>query len=447
MDRVTGKVQKLQIPLALRLSIRNLWRRGNRFLLLLALVAFSSFVILSLASLFDTLVFNLKRKGSVYYGGDITVRGLKDRYTLLIENPDPLMQALREHLPPNTVVSPRINYRNTATTLFFAGDSIRQRIVNGVDFRAEAPMFEQVTFVAGSYKPLQEKGRARPGILISEPTARLLKARLGDDLLLYIPTLSGQINTATVMLEGIFRDSSLFGYYTAYMDIEALRTLVRFPEGQCTDIAVFFPHAQRVEPIARALQTALESRFPLTPLFSSTQDLWRYRDTTEWSGTKYALTTLDANLEQVNELLDAVRFIAYVLMGILAGVVFFGVTNSYRLTVFERRKEIGTLRALGMKRSSVMGFFLLEGLFLTLGAVLLGGVVAILFLWALSSVDFTILAGFDIFLRGKRLQASPSLPAFLQTLSICLLAVLIALAKPTAQAASVPPVEAMREGR
>lgn len=433
------------LRLVLRMAFRNLLRRGNRFLFLLLLVAFSSLVILSLASLFDTLIFNLKRKGSVYYGGDITVRGLKDRYQLIIEEPEPLLQALREALPEGTVVSPRINYRNTATTLFFAGDSIRQRIVNGVDFRNEAPMFEQVTFVEGSYKPLQDRNRKRPGILVSEPAANLLRARVGDDLLLYIPTVSGQINTATVVLEGIFRDSSLFGYYTAYMDIEALRSLVRFPNGQCTDIAVFFPHSKPSEEIARILQNTLESRFPLTPLFPRLQDLWAYRDATEWTGTRYAITTLDANLERVNELLDAVRFIAYVLIGILGAIVFFGVTNSYRLTVFERRKEIGTLRALGMKKAMVMEFFLAEGMFLTVISVLAGAVCALLFLTALSWIDFSFLAGFDIFLRGRRLQALPSMRALFLTFGVCITAVLIALLRPTLMASSIPPVEAMRE--
>ncbi|MFQ3620091.1 MAG: FtsX-like permease family protein [Spirochaetales bacterium] len=433
--------------LVLRIALRNLIRRGHRFLFLLLLVALSSLVILSMASLFDTLMFNLKRKGSIYYGGDITVRGLKDRYALIIEEPKPLMEAIQDFVPAGTVVSPRINYRNTATTLFFAGDSIRQRMVNGIDFRLEAPLFDQVTFVEGSYKPLQNPSRTRPGILISEPVARLLKARVGDDLLLYLPTLSGQINTATVVLEGVFRDSSLFGYYTAYMDIEALRTLIRFPEGQCTDIAIFFPGTKPDTDMARSLQQALEGRFPLTPLFFNQQDLWSYRDQTDWKGVRYALTTLDANLGKVNELLDAVRFIAYVLMAILGGVVFFGVTNSYRLTVFERRKEIGTLRALGMNRGTVLVFFLLEGICLTLTSVFAGACLALLLLFALSQVNFSFLAGFDIFLRGGYLQVSPTGEALLFTLLLTLAAVLLALLKPTIMAASVPPVEAMQEGR
>ena len=437
----------LEIPLPFRIAFRNLLRRGSRFLFLLVLLAFSSLVILSIASLFDTLVFNLKRKGSVYYGGDITIRGLKDRYQLIIEDPEPLRKGVQETLSPETVVSPRINYRNSSTTLFFAGESIRQRIVNGVDFTAEASIFQQITFIEGSYIPLQDRTRRRPGILVSEPVARILKARVGDDLLLYIPTVTGQINTAVVVLEGIFRDSSLFGYYTAYMDIEALRTLIRFPAGQCTDLAVYLPDSRSVEEAALRLQKALESRFPLTPLFLKQQDLWNYRDRTEWTGMRYALTTLDANLGQVNDLLDAVRFIAYVLLGILGSIVFFGVTNSYRLTVFERRKEIGTLRALGMPKGTVTVIFLLEGVFLTAFSLAAGAAGAMVFLFGLSKVNFSFLVGFDIFLRGGYLQVSTSANALLLTLLLSLSAVLLALLKPTLMAASIPPMEAMQEGR
>jgi ABC-type lipoprotein release transport system permease subunit len=430
-----------------RIALRNLWRRGNRFLFLLFLVAFSSLVILSLTSLFDTLVFNLKRKGSIYYGGDITVRGIKDQRTIIIEEPEPMLEAIRNAVPAGTVVSPRINYRNSSITLFFAGDSIRQRMINGIDFREEEPMFQQLTFTEGGYNPLQERFRKLPGILISEPTAQLLKARVGDDLLLYIPTRTRQVNTAVIVVEGIFRDSSLFGYYTAYMDIEALRHLTLFPEGQCTDIAIFFPEGYNGEKEARTLQAILEGQFPMTPLFAGQSELDNYRHSTEWKGIRYAINTLDSNLEQVNELLNAVRFIADFLVGILAAIVFFGVTNSYRISVYERRKEIGTLRALGMRKRSVTVLFLWEGVFLTLFAVGIGAVGALLVLGGLSLVDFSFLAGFDIFLRGKHLQAFPTWSALGTTLLLSLGAVLLALWKPTRMAGSVPPVEAMREDR
>ena len=50
-------VQWMCLPF--RIAFRNLLKRGSRFLFLLVLLAFSSLVILSIASLFDTLVFNL----------------------------------------------------------------------------------------------------------------------------------------------------------------------------------------------------------------------------------------------------------------------------------------------------------------------------------------------------------------------------------------------------
>jgi ABC-type lipoprotein release transport system permease subunit len=430
-----------------KIALRNLFRRGNRFLFLILLLAFSAMVILSLASVFETIVYNLKQKGALYYGGDLNIKGLYNRFNNIIEDPLPLISALREILPPGTLISERVNYRNLSTNLFFAGDSVRQRIVNGIDFEVEAPMFDQMSFLEGGYGGMGSPGRSTPGILVSEPTARLLKARVGDDLLLYIPTMTGQINTAPVILDGIFRDSSLFGYYTVYMDIDALRNIVHFPAPRATDIAVFFPGGRLPRKGLGPLQKELEGRFPMVPLFPSQQALWDYRDRTDWTGTRYAVLSLEANLERVNELLSAVRFIAYVLIGLLLGIVFFGVTNSYRITVYERRKEIGTLRAMGLPRSSVMVIFMLEGLFLTVFSTLCGALAAYGTLSLVGAVDFSFISGFDIFLRGGSLQFTPSLRVFSLTQGLSLLAVAVALFKPILQAASIRPVEAMRENR
>ncbi len=429
------------------MALRNLFRRGNRLLFLAFLLAFSSMIIFMLTSVFDTMIYNLKQKGSIYYGGDIDIKGIKDMFDLIIDDPEPLMSELRKTLPSGSVVSRRINYRNSGISLFFAGDSIRQRIVNGVDFRLEESIFKQMNFREGSYEGMIRTVGSTPGILISEPAARLLKVRAGDDLLLYIPTVTGQINTATVIVKGVFRDSSLFGFYTAYMDIEVLQDLIRLPKPQCTDIAVYFPRKKFSEEDLEVLHGSLEKKFPLTPLFPRLQDLWAFRDANGWSGMKYAFVSLKTNLERVNELLNAMRLIAYGLYGILLGIVFFGVTNSYRIAFYERRKEIGTLRAMGMRKASIVGLFLLEGLALALLSVSAGAMLADVLLLGLERIDFSFIAGMEIFLNGGFLKFNPTFLIFLHTLGLSLVAVLFALFKPTLIAASVPPVEAMRENR
>jgi putative ABC transport system permease protein len=60
-------------------------------------------------------------------------------------------------------------------------------------------------------------------------------------------------------------------------------------------------------------------------------------------------------------------------LGIIAA---FGVLNTALMSVFERTREVGTMRAIGSRRSRVVALFLLEGLFLgvvgAIGGALLG---------------------------------------------------------------------------
>jgi putative ABC transport system permease protein len=79
------------------------------------------------------------------------------------------------------------------------------------------------------------------------------------------------------------------------------------------------------------------------------------------------------------------------LITLIAGMVLFfviliGVVNTLRMTIRERTREIGTVRAIGMQRKDVLNMFLLETAFLALFASLIGAACAFLAMWGLSSI-------------------------------------------------------------
>jgi ABC-type antimicrobial peptide transport system permease subunit len=82
---------------------------------------------------------------------------------------------------------------------------------------------------------------------------------------------------------------------------------------------------------------------------------------------------------------------ALFLITFIAGVVLFlviliGVINTLRMTIKERTREIGTVRAIGMQKSDVLRIFLLETGFLAFFASLTGAALAFLAMWGLSSI-------------------------------------------------------------
>jgi putative ABC transport system permease protein len=67
------------------------------------------------------------------------------------------------------------------------------------------------------------------------------------------------------------------------------------------------------------------------------------------------------------------RFVGGILHAVLAIIAAAGVLNTALMSVFERTREIGTIRAVGSRRSRVVALFLLEGLFLGVGGAVGGG--------------------------------------------------------------------------
>jgi len=86
---------------------------------------------------------------------------------------------------------------------------------------------------------------------------------------------------------------------------------------------------------------------------------------------------------QLEFALFLITFIAGVILFI---VILIGVINTLRMTIRERTREIGTVRAIGMQKKDVLGIFLLETGFLAFFASVIGASLAFLAMWGLGSI-------------------------------------------------------------
>lgn len=82
-------------------------------------------------------------------------------------------------------------------------------------------------------------------------------------------------------------------------------------------------------------------------------------------------------IEQIFEVTKIIRIGGIVLIGFLAGATLFIISNTIRLTVFARRKEIGIMKYVGATNWFIRWPFVLEGMFL--GAI--GGAIAGIATW------------------------------------------------------------------
>lgn len=86
-----------------------------------------------------------------------------------------------------------------------------------------------------------------------------------------------------------------------------------------------------------------------------------------------------AQTDQVNQFLQVV----YVLLALALVIAIVGVVNTLLLSVYERTRELGLLRAVGMSRRQVRSTIRLESVIISLMGTLIGLVIGIVFGWAL----------------------------------------------------------------
>ena len=77
------------------------------------------------------------------------------------------------------------------------------------------------------------------------------------------------------------------------------------------------------------------------------------------------------------------------IFALIGGIVLFTVSNTMNTAVVERTVEIGTLRAIGLRRSGILRMFIAEGLMLGLTGAVAGAIAAILIAGAINAAGLT----------------------------------------------------------
>ncbi len=95
----------------------------------------------------------------------------------------------------------------------------------------------------------------------------------------------------------------------------------------------------------------------------------------------------------INEMTDIKDSFTSMFLFLLSIIALVGISNTMLMSVLERQKEIGTLRALGFRNSEIRQIFMLEGAGIGLIGALGGLVLSTIFVWLLTTygIDYSFL--------------------------------------------------------
>lgn len=156
------------------------------------------------------------------------------------------------------------------------------------------------------------------------------------------------------------------------------------------------------------------------------------------------ITSMYENASQILQTESAFNLIMLVAGVILFSMIMVGVLNSLRMMVRERTREIGTMRAIGLKQSAVRNIFILETIYLAFFSWLAGLILAIIVMNLLSLIQFGSDNPLNILMVDRHLYFVTTFGNISQNFLVIMVMSIITAYFPARAAARLKPAEAFR---
>jgi putative ABC transport system permease protein len=235
-------------------------------------------------------------------------------------------------------------------------------------FMGEGMVPREEEILQGPYRP--DRGgmldTAKPtAIVVSSDLARMLGLKPGANSVVFTSTFEGQANALDAEVGSIFNTG------TAATNDKTLLLPLDF-----TQRLLDTDGADRLRILLRSIDDTEDARSRLTTRLSGLGFPVEIRTWKE----------LSSFYVQVKALFDMIFIFIF---SIVAVIVVMSVTNTMSMTVIERTREIGTLRALGMKRRQTVVLFSLEAMLLASGGCAAGCAVTLVACWVMNLLGIT----------------------------------------------------------
>ncbi len=341
-----------------RLALRNLFRNRVRSAVILATIAFSTIVLVITAG-FIEWIFATMRDWAVQTGTghvqvmqkDFLTRGTADPFSFLMPAVAPQLDAIAK-LPHVTSVGKRLNVGG----LISYKESTMSFVGAGVEPAREEIVTRNLRFDSGR----NLDATSGDEIVVGQGLARNLGLETGAKVVLVSTTSSGGVNAVELVVRGIFTSQiKAFDEVAVRMPLPVAQRLLRTKGSHVWVVSL--DDVEATDGVTTAIRA-----LPETGSF----DVVRWIDLSD-----FFTKTVDFLSGQLG-----------VMRVFIGMIVMLGVSNMLIMNVLERTGEIGTLLALGNRRSKVVRLFVVESAYLGLIGSALGVLGAIVCAKVISAI-------------------------------------------------------------
>ncbi len=361
-------------------AFRNLWRRRLRTLVAATGIGIGVATLVMLGGLTNGFIQQLNNLAGSGTPGSITV--------MQKDVPDMSLSALDERMVSAIRAMPHVQAVSPVVLGFEMSENFPLFIVLGIDPGSPAMRH---------YRLIQGRGIRRPNeILLGKSAAEDYGFQAGDT----IEVLGNRYRVV-----GIYETGVAWEEVGGILALREAQRLFNRPRS----VSYLFVDVDRPED-AEAVRQAIRRRFP---------------DVSASLSSEFAQNTND--IQQTQAMAGAISLLAIIVGGIV-------VTNTMVMSIHERTREIGTLRALGWARGRILGQVMEESLYLCLLSALLGSALGVGLLTLATALPYF----------GALLRPVWDVFTFAQATGVALVLGLLGGVYPAWRAGSLQPVEALR---
>lgn len=318
------------------LAFRNVRRNARRSLLAAGAVAVGLTAVMFGQSLLRSFQRQMvdKATGVMLGHAQVQAKGAKDRKVpeTLLGGPERFTELMRRD-PRVKAAGARLLY----TGLVYSATASRGVLIAGVEPEAE----KELSIIPGYLTEGRYFGGGERDAVLGAKLARELDVRLGERIVVMAQRPGGEMQSELFRVAGLFHTASVtYDGQIVYVPL-AMAQRIRGQEGRASHVAARLTDGDALEPFVADLGGALGDPGAV---------VLTYKDVgSEVVGIK----------KFQDAILIVVMFVIYAIVGL-------GILNSISMSLFERIREFGVIRAVGARPSVLVRLILAE-------ATLLGG--------------------------------------------------------------------------
>lgn len=392
-----------------KIAFRNLNRNKKRSVTLAVAAAFTFFVATSALGLGAGMIKSLGDQLTALGGGNVwVISSFRNEAgkelassSMYGEQKKLIDEALADS---GLAVKYKIHRSSSGGLLIFGSKSMGSNIF-GV-YSDEPLLKDTVAFKEGSF---EEMKKCENAIVLSELLVKEMNLALNDTLLFETTDANGKQTVAEFTLKGILINQSLISSATAcYANIDYINKIqgVENAKDAFSYAAFYLEEGKSDVEGALALEKALRAKGadvtsrekamkenPKNPRTSLNTQLSK----DDFTGYRFSVRCVYDESPGYATFFTKMRLAVFAALFVLLLFTMIGVSNTFRMVVHERRREIATMRAIGASRSTVISIFLSEAsLLMTIGA-LSGFVLSLILMTILGAIHFPATSAFSVF--------------------------------------------------